>query len=407
MVDYFQVKGYSYYNMTSSFNQRKWNEKEVYNKMSVIRQSWLKPKYTEAHMYDKSFDLLMETVGGGKQENIDHLEQWVAYKFLHPERNANTPNLDLGGNPGGNGKGRFVEIMKTIFTPTCVVQAHKEELEKFNANWEMAVILYYDEPEEKELSAAKLKQKTGEEDMRIEKKGIDATMADRNYNFIFISNNEMGVVKLSGGSSGSEDRRYSVINTDMVMRDVLLSGKMTTVQADAFLDEFAQKTIKDPVEVGRWLAHIIQKHNVKNMPHLTALHGDDYDQRFETQKDEMTLTFDKLLPVFQQQKFFPQTVLGDVVRIDAGNSKLRDLEIMRKFQTYLNRKKVDAEIEERYVWNNLWNGQAQNQTSNQSKVIRIKAVKPRDLEYNQIYKKNPNAGVMGVPRVLHPEDLVI
>ena len=217
MIDYFESRGRSFLDVTASFNTAKWDESQVYNKMSVIRAQWLQPDYANAVNYDRNFDVLVESVGGGKEENVRHLEQWVAFKYMYPEKNANTPNIDLGGMPGGNGKGRFVEVLKTIFTPTCVIQAHKEELEKFNANWEMAVVLYYDEPEEKELAAGKLKQATGAEDMRIEKKGIDATMADRNYNFVFMSNNQQGVVKLSGGSDGGEDRRYSVINTDLVL----------------------------------------------------------------------------------------------------------------------------------------------------------------------------------------------
>ena len=147
LIDYFQERGASYLDVTSSFNTNKWRETDIYNKMSVIRTKWITPDWANADKYNKNFDILINSIGGGKQENIDHLEKWVAFKYLHPGRNANTPNIDMGGNPGGNGKGRFTELLKTIFTPTCVVQAHKEELEKFNANWEMAVILYYDEPE--------------------------------------------------------------------------------------------------------------------------------------------------------------------------------------------------------------------------------------------------------------------
>ena len=347
LIDYFEHRKRSFLDVTSSFNVGKWDESQVYNKMSVIRAQWLKPDYANAHDYDPRFDVLINSVAGGREENITHLEQWVAFKYLFPEKNANTPNIDLGGMPGGNGKGRFVEILKTIFTPACVIQAHKEELEKFNANWEMAVVLYYDEPEEKELAAGKLKQATGSEDMRIEKKGIDATMADRNYNFLFISNNQQGVVKLSGGSDGGEDRRYSVINTDLVLFDLLREVGGTEESSRDWLDDLAQRLIKDPQQVSRWLAHIIQKHNIPTLSVLPALHGEDYRKRFETQKDPITQAFDRLRPVFEQNGMFPQGLLAEAVRVITDNDRHRERNVMDKFEQYLRRNRVEYTVAER------------------------------------------------------------
>lgn len=359
VIDYFESKGRSFYDVTSSFNTGKWNESEVYNKMSVIRDHWLQPDYENSHAYDPDIDLLVYAICGGKEENIEHLEKWVAFKYLNPGRNANIPNIDMGGNPGGNGKGRFVELLKTIFTPTCVVQAHKEELEKFNANWEMAVILYYDEPEEKELAASKLKQATGAEDMRVEKKGIDATMADRNYNFIFLSNNEKGVVKLSGGSDGGEDRRYSVITTDLVLLDLVNIATDTQEDARNRLDKIAQQVVKDRTTVARWLAHIIQKHDASNLRNLPALHGEDYHRRFDEQKDAITEAFDKLLPILQHNKCVPQPFLHEVVKTLTENTSWKAKTVVDKFQKYLTRNKIEHELKHQCSVKITWQGEEQ------------------------------------------------
>lgn len=342
IIDYFETKNRSYFTVTSSFNTSKWDEQQIYNKMTIARDQWLKPDYDRSDEYDPRIDFLIHSVAGGKQENIDHLEQWVAFKYLNPNKSANIPNLDMGGTPGGNGKGRFIELLKTIFTPICVIQAHKEELEKFNSQWEMAVILYYDEPEEKELAASKLKQATGSEDMRVEKKGIDATMADRNYNFIFMSNNENGVVKLSGGSDGGEDRRYSVLTTDVVLYEALVGANLSDIDARSYLNELAQKVIKDPVTVSRWLAHIIKKHNVAEMQELPALHGQDYRARFENQKDAVTEAFDAILPVFKQNKCIPIYLLTNLVQTLTENSAHKTRNVVSKFMAYLARNKVEA-----------------------------------------------------------------
>lgn len=382
IIDYFESKGRSFYDVTSSFNTNKWNESEVYNKMSVIRDHWLQPDYENCDDYDTDIDLLIYSICGGKEENIEHLEKWVAFKYLNPGRNANIPNIDMGGNPGGNGKGTFITLLKTIFTPACVIQAHKEELEKFNANWEMAVILYYDEPEEKELAASKLKQATGTEDMRIEKKGIDATMADRNYNFIFMSNNEKGVVKLSGGSDGGEDRRYSVITTDMVLLDLVESVTDCQMTARNRLDKIAQKVVKDRVSVSRWLAKIIQKHKAESITNLPALHGHDYLRRFDEQKDSITEAFDKILPVFLQNKCINWGILHEAVKTITENDSWKAKNVAEKFQKYLTRNKIENESKERCSIKITWKGEELDRV--QQSTIVVKGSSNLSFDYSHI-----------------------
>lgn len=402
LIDYFQERGASYLDVTSSFNTNKWRESDIYNKMSVIRTKWIEPDYEHADEYNKNFDILIQSICGGKQENIDHLEKWVAFKYLYPGRNANTPNIDMGGNPGGNGKGRFTELLKTIFTPTCVVQAHKEELEKFNANWEMAVILYYDEPEEKELAAAKLKQATGAEDMRVEKKGIDATMADRNYNFLFMSNNQNGVVKLSGGSNGGEDRRYSVMNTDIVLEDLLIEAGFDRQSARAWLNDLAQNLVKNRQEVARWLAHIIRRHQADQMQDLPALHGQDYHNRFEEQKDAVTQAFDAVMVEFQRQGWIPMTILTDFVIAHTGFAKWNERSVKSRWETYLRRnRQVFATAKEHYAI--VWDGEELKK--GQGQVCRLPGHSGNRWELTKITSRRPIFGIQ--EHILQKQDLLI
>jgi hypothetical protein len=390
MIDYFSTIGRTYFDVTSSFNTGKWNEQEIYNKMSVIRDHWIKPNFEQTD-YDPMLDFLILTVAGGKEENVEHLEKWVAYKYLYPNKNANIPNLDIGGLPGGNGKGRFVELLKTIFTNACVIQAHREELEKFNSNWEMAVVLYYDEPEEKELAAGKLKQATGSEDMRIEKKGIDATMADRNYNFIFLSNNEKGVVKLSGGSDGGEDRRYSVITTDIVQYDTLVQSGMTVEQAQQELDRIAQVLIKDREQVARWLGHIIKKHRVDEMKILKPLHGADYHARFEEQKESIVEAFDRIIQAVKGQSFIPLNLLADLVRILTENPAFKDKNVGTRFEAYLKRNQIEYTIQDRKQWHIMWNGQEVKKAQNKCFILDT-GNPDYQFEMNTVRSNNPKIG---------------
>ena len=339
LADHFQLKKKDYYTTTASFNSQKWGKEKAYNKAGIIRKYWVQPLEGD---YDPRFDFLIHCIGGGKQENMDHLEQWIAYKYLYPERVGNTPNLDIGGFPGGNGKGRYIELCKTIFTNPCVIAAAlKELMDGFNGTWEMATLLYYDEPAANELPEGKLKQATGGEDMRSEKKGIDAKIVDRNYSILFVSNNINGVVKLAGTGSGGEDRRYSVMITDKVMVDEAINqGLAKTIEESKVYVNGINELIKDRKEVGKWLNFIIKIHQVEQMSILGPLHGIDYQARFEGQKKELDVAFDQILSVYLKNKCIPTKILWELVKALTGYEKLKQTKCTQEFERFLSKNKI-------------------------------------------------------------------
>lgn len=344
LIDLFQDTKNDYSLTTCSFNRAKWDKSQVYNKGDVIMKFWVEPNFDEAH--DPRFDFLIKCVGGGKQENMDHLEKWLAFKYLNPDKVANTPNLDIGGYPGGNGKGRFVELCKTIFTNPCVsAAALKELMDGFNASWEMATLLYYDEPAKDELPDGKIKNATGSEDIRIERKGIDATMADRNYSIVFLSNNPNGVVKLAGTGSSGEDRRYSVIVTNLVMVDEAIKQGMDLKEAKDYVNS-VNDIIKDRKEVAKFLGHIILKHNVADLSILQPLHGTDYYARFNDQKSSLDVAFDYMLPAFKQNELIPYEILKACIVAITGYEKLTDKTLKQDWKRYLEKNKITAEYYE-------------------------------------------------------------
>jgi hypothetical protein len=351
---YFQMTKNDYYNMTGSFNNEKWDDSMVYNKMKIIRENyWVQPIEGDCH---PDFDFLLYCVGGGKQENIEHLEKWIAYKWRYPNRNANIPNIDLGGYPGGNGKGRFIELLKTIFTHGCVVPAALKELtDGFNASWETAVILYYDEPATGELPEGKLKNATGGEEQRIEKKGIDAYTADRNYNMIFTSNNPNGVVKLAGTGASGEDRRWSVATTNKVMVDEIVDAGFTTDDAKVRTNNI-NNLIKMRDEVGKFLYKILKKYDIENMSILHPLHGIDYHKRFEDQKDTLQVLFDTIMPIFNNCGVLTLDVLTQMVHELTNNNKMSSQKIASKFSRYLEQNRVKFEYLKKERVNLMYEG---------------------------------------------------
>ncbi len=340
LADHFQRIHKDYFMATTSFNKEKWGKDKVYNRASIISSFWVEPNFEEMESYDKRFDFLIRCVGGAKQENIDHLEKWLAYKYLNPDRVGNTPNLDIGGYPGGNGKGRFVELMKTIFTNPCIIPAAlKELMDGFNASWEMAITLYYDEPEQDELPEGKLKTATGGEDIRVERKGVDATTADRNFNILFLSNNPNGVVKLSGTGSSGEDRRYSVMVTNLVMVDEAIKTGLTHDEAKVYVNGI-NDLIKNRKEVAKWLAHIIMKHDVMSIQVLQPLHGADYRGRFNDQKTPLDNAFDLMMPVLIKNTVLPYEILKACVMGITGYDKLGDKKLKQDWKRYLEKNKL-------------------------------------------------------------------
>lgn len=343
LADHFQRTRNDYYMTTCSFNGNKWGRDKVYNKANIINKFWVEPDFENCENYDPRFDFLIRCVGGGKLENINHLEQWLAFKYLHPEAVANTPNLDIGGYPGGNGKGRYIELCRTIFTNPCVSAATLEELSRFNSAWEMAVVLYYDEPEQNELPEGKLKNATGSEDIRIEKKGIDATMADRNYSLVFLSNNPNGVVKLAGTGGAGEDRRYSVLTTNLVMVDEAEKLGMNYQSAKIFVNDI-NNLIKNRKEVAKWLAHIILKHNMQDVEVLHPLHGQDYHARGNDQKSALDVAFDLMLPVLRHNQILPYEILKGCVIAITGYDKLSDKKLKQDWKRYLEKNKLSVDF---------------------------------------------------------------
>lgn len=354
--------GYTHFQSTASFMTAKWSSDKVYNKASVISKFWVQPDTENYKDYNKDFDLLIYCVGGGKQENIDHLEQWALYKYWFPERVANTPNLDICGPLGANGKGRYLEMCKTIFTYGCVSPGTSKELsDGFNSSWEMSTLIYFDEPTEKELPHNKVKNVTGGDEQRIEKKGIDSYTADRNYSIMALSNNEKGVFQLEGTGMAGQDRRFSVVSTDVVLIDEIVKReKCTFEEATIRANEIAQ-LVKDRNEIAKWMGHILIKHDIPNMKILRPLHGQDYIKRFEGQKDKYEQIFDKILPILAGTGVMPVQFLTKICETllseEYKKVHVTSQSISSKFTLYLQKHRIDYGHEQkktiRILYNNL------------------------------------------------------
>jgi hypothetical protein len=315
IIKYCEQNDRAYLTMTSSFNTNKWAF-GCYNQLTDLRKFWVE---RVAGDVNPAFDDLIYSIAGGRQENIDHIEQWVAYKYLFPEQTVNIPHVNISGIPGENGKGLFKILLKTVFTAGSVVNATSKELVNgFNAKWKDAVILVYEEMAERELPENRIKSVTGDPELSVELKGKDAFIVDANYSILFFDNNVNGTVKLAGSGPNGEDRRYSIIETNVSLPRRLQDKYDIDEDTAKLACQSIADLLNSRAEVGRWINHLIEKHRVEHMTHPPKLHGEDYWNRVNNQKTDLDTLVVDLVDAVERTQVLPIKLMTDYVKERGG-----------------------------------------------------------------------------------------
>jgi len=329
---------------TSSFDKTKWREKEVYNTILQQKKFWAPIWKNEATQelitdnYDTAFDDVLFSLAGGKAENIEYIEKWVAFKRLYPEKCKITPGINITGVPGGNGKGMFGQILTSIFTDKGVSTVKAKNFTGgFNQILEGKVIGILDDEDKNKFPHSELKQVAGNQSIVIEPKGVDAYSVDSTANIIVFDNT--GLVKLVGGGSSGEDRRWGIIITNSTLLETLIDKYQIDMdQARSLAKCYSEQIFDDRIECGKWIAHLIRKYDVLNMDVLAPLHGVDYSARLAEQKDEWTEIFDQILPIIVNQGFIPFKFIKEIVEATTGEKIRKPATLSKKFDEYMTRK---------------------------------------------------------------------
>jgi hypothetical protein len=136
---------------------------------------------------------------------------------------------------------------------------------------------------------------------------------------------------------------------------------------------------------------------------LPALHGQDYLKRFETQKDPITVAFDRLLPVFLRNGMMPQGLLAEAVRVITDNDKHRERNVMDKFEQYLRRNRIDSVVAERKRYSIVQAGEVKQEI--QKKIIHTKDCVTFEFDWDTLSSKRYNSNP--VTDALRIEHLVV
>jgi hypothetical protein len=348
-------KKLSYESLQVSFNKDKWSGGYSFNLMEVIRdQYWVKvdPRILdltidpndECMKYDSLFDDWLFCLCGGKKENMDHTKNFVVQKLLYPEQftDSGSVNPYYTGVPGGNGKGILVLVLATLFTPMAIVMSRAKEMaDSFNSRQQGKVFNIIDEGDEGHISQALLKKRSGSEEIVIEGKGLEPQTMDRTESMI-IFDNSGNTVELRGPG---EDRRWSVMETNLVMLDYFSRTKglsrEESAEVCAYIAEIGKERAKTQKLINGWAYYVIQQNidfykQHKKLPKLVALHGQDYRNRLESKRDALVELFEELYPVIDHYKFIPWKWLRDIA--ETVDSRISDEKLSDKFDEFLKRK---------------------------------------------------------------------
>ena len=180
-----------------------------------------------------------------------------------------------------------------------------------------------------------LKQNSGNGSIVIEPKGVDAYSVDATANTIVLDNT--GLVRLVGGGSAGEDRRWSIVATELTLLEVLADKYELGAEQSKALAEQMGKLFENRLECGKWVAAMILKHDIYKNDVLVALHGDDYQARLAEQKDNYANIFERILPIFVNQGIMPFKFIKEIVEAETGEKIRKPVTLSTKFDEFLSR----------------------------------------------------------------------
>ena len=240
------------------------------------RDNWLEPKAGEYHPY---FDVLLDSLSSGKQENREHLERVIAWKYKYPE-DFLLPCITIYGD-GAVGKGILLEaVFGNIFTDEqCIAVRQNDILGNFNSVIMGKTIVMIDEISANNKDMAAFKAFVGNKTITVNPKGLKQFKADQTALVFTGSNDVLSAVRLAGDNS---DRRWSILK--------ITAGKTLRYWMDRHgyktaTEEDLVDVVSDHEELSKWLFHICKQS--KGLARPIALHGEDYKQLIQNQKSEL------------------------------------------------------------------------------------------------------------------------
>lgn len=246
----------------------------------ISTEHWVKPTSGDYHVL---FDILIQSLGGGKRENIEHLEKVLVWKY-HSPHDWMLPTPIIFGE-GEVGKGLFFEEV----LPTLVGKHQVGVVEVDNALGNFTglavgkTFLLINEAVRDNVSMEKFKAKTAAKSVVVnEKYGLQYIAASTDLKFC----GGNGITAAIALANDKSDRRWSIIRIEpghSLMHWIMESQGFNTEQEASQWFQRERHHLSKPEHVSHWLDALIKKWEME--PYRPApLHGADYRWLLDQQK---------------------------------------------------------------------------------------------------------------------------
>jgi len=236
-----------------SYRTQKLSAKQLpdYTLNRFRRDHWVTPK---AGKYHEVFDILIRSLGDNKTENMKHIIQVIAWKYLYPEA-YDLPCIVIYGE-GGAGKNTFVErVLGTMFGKNQVIAIRQEQMRNFNGLIEGKIAVLLDEASSDKANMDQLKHMIGQESLVIDRKYGKNYQSDNLALYFTGGNGALGAVYLGRDQS---DRRFSILQVDRSIIDHVMEVKDFSKRQDA-VDWWTEHKhlLENRDQVAMWLHSIL------------------------------------------------------------------------------------------------------------------------------------------------------
>jgi hypothetical protein len=188
---------------------------------------------------------------------FDYAVAWLAYAVQHPERQAEVAIVLQGGR--GSGKGTLGRWFRDLFGMHGMHIQHPRHLTgNFNAHLQTCLAMFVDEAffVGDRAGNGVLKSLITEDQMTIEKKGIDVTSVRNRLKIIMATNEDHAIL------AGDDERRYFVLRvSDVKKGDHDYFGKL-----NAWWDSGGKEAF-----LGYLLEYDLAGFNIRKVPNTEAL----------------------------------------------------------------------------------------------------------------------------------------
>jgi hypothetical protein len=363
LIDLFNNKNRTFQLKRYSIDPSLWQGNKIYLPIRHMEQYFIDridiPADQESFVTQglEYFDWLMYSLSGGKQENQQHIEQWILHKIINYKKAVTTPDLVVVGHVGGNGKGIIQAIVRLMLPAVLSGKANSKTLNgNFNAIMLGKLIVFFDDQNSKEIPLEVVKQLAGSETMIFEPKGKDQYEGEKTHSSAWFSN-KLPFKLTPAGHEGGVDRRFSITRTNItflesIRHHIALKGHEVSVeQSKDFAEEIVSKYLLNRLCIGAWFKALQDKHpEVDRTFTLKPLHGGDYHYFLDQQQDSLDSIFRELIvPVVSSGGCVPVFVIKELMRhIDGYISK--DKTIHTRINELASQYKLDIVSEKTHIY---------------------------------------------------------